>query len=479
MSLKKNIQTILREESKILGLSKNVFSESKEKSLSSLEKSVEHFLNTSIEDYDLPENFHKMAVDIYYNRWGALECNVTILFKKSFNILDSDKMYEIVGDIRNDIREYFGDIFSSISTGGSTIDGYNQFKWWYDERKTKRVNESEEKQSKYLNIIKNLIEPFKKEDCVCDIRVTFKDDMYMIYLVFGTEELNDLFFSFVGRAEYTRNLRNDVKNTIKDYLPINNLYVGSISKPNCEWSPLNESTFFIRRVDMGLINKEFFENLNLITSLYLRKYIDGIDFNFETFEDHVIHYFMDGYYNDLTNGGENDYPVDEVYEFLLNHFHKKIKDRYDTFFGRNINESENKKQSLLKTIEKEGLYNFIEMSGLDISQISSALKNMDNPKEVLKQYIRDFILINGHKWGDNSGILSGYEIEVSKNKYVDDIMVQDSDQIAVGILEFDIDEYGHTEQNDQYITTINNLTNEELLSIVAWMTETIKNGEWD
>jgi hypothetical protein len=104
---------------------------------------------------------------------------------------------------------------------------------------------------------------------------------------------------------------------------------------------VNESTFFIRRVDMGLINKEFFENLNLITSLYLRKYIDGIYFNFETFEDHVIHYFMDGYYNDLTNGGENDYPIDEVYEFLSNHFHKKIKDKYDTFFGRNINDSEN------------------------------------------------------------------------------------------------------------------------------------------
>ena len=242
---------------------------------------------------------------------------------------------------------------------------------------------------------------------------------------------------------------------------------------------VNESTFFIRRVDMGLINKEFFENLNLITSLYLRKYIDGIDFNFETFEDHVIHYFMDGYYNDLTNGGENDYPVDEVYGYLSNHFHKKIKDIYDTHFGRNINESENKKQSLMELIDQYGLYAFLQTSGLDISQISSALKNMDNPKEVLKQYIRDFVLIHGYKWGDNSGILSGYEIEVSKNKYVDDIMVQDSDQIAVEILEFDIDEYGHTEQNDQYITTINNLTNEELLSIVAWMTETIKNGEWN
>jgi hypothetical protein len=28
---------------------------------------------------------------------------------------------------------------------------------------------------------------------------------------------------------------------------------------------------------------------------------------------------------------------------------------------------------------------------------------------------------------------------------------------AVEILEFDQDEYGHNEQNDQYITTINNL----------------------
>jgi hypothetical protein len=243
------------------------------------------------------------------------------------------------------------------------------------------INESEEKQPKYLNIIKELIEPFKKEDCVCDIRVTFEDDMYVIYLVFGSEELNDLFFSFVGRARHGENLRNDVKNAIKGYLPIDNLYVGSISKPNCKWKPMNES--------------------------------------------------------------------------------------------------ENKKQSLTELIDEYGLYDFINMSGLDIRQISSALKNMNNPKEVLKQYIRDFVLINGNKWGDNSGILSGYEIQLSNNKYVDDIMVQDSDQIAVEIMEFDIDEYGHTEQNDQYITTINNLTNEELLTIISWMMETIKNGDWN
>jgi len=224
------------------------------------------------------------------------------------------------------------------------------------------INESEEKQPKYLNIIKNLIEPFKEEDCVCDIRVSLEHDSYNIYLVFGTEELNDKFSSFLQRAEYTRNLRNNVRNTIKDYLPIDNIYVGSISKPNCEWKPMNES--------------------------------------------------------------------------------------------------ENKKQSLLKTIEKEGLYNFIEMSGLDISQISSVLKNMDNPKEVLKQYIRDFVLKHGNKWGDNSGILSGYEIQLSGNKYVDDIEVIDVDLMSVKLWLYD--EYGHI----QKITSINALTDDELLTII-------------
>jgi len=444
------------------------------------------------------------------------------------------------------------------------------------------INESEEKQPKYLNIIKELIEPFKKEDCVCDIRVTFEHDMYMIYLVFGQEELNDLFFSFVGRADYGRNLRNDVKNAIKGYLPIDNLYIGSISKPNCEWKPMNESAFFRRRVDMSLMDKEFFENLNYITSIFLKRYNEGKRFDIFQFENKMLNYLIDGYHNELTDGGLNDFPYDEVYKFLSNHFHNKIKDRYDTFFGNKINESEikegkyisvlkdlteqfkdedclcdievkyvggeddlyfvelilsnrdldnkfngssfrireytqklkrkvndgiyeylpisflvkfkdtpncrgynklneseNKKQSLIELIDEYGLYDFINMSGLDIRQISSELKNMNNPKEVLKQYIRDFVLTHGNKWGDNSGILSGYEIQLSNNKYVDDIMVQDSDQIAVEILEFDIDEYGHTEQNDQYITTINNLTNEELLSIISWMMETIKNGDWD
>ena len=102
------------------------------------------------------------------------------------------------------------------------------------------INESEEKQPKYLNIIKDIVEPYKKEKCVCDINVSFEDDMYCIYLEFGVEDLNDK-FGGSGAQRYVSKLKNDVKDTIKAYLPINELYVGSYGTKKCDRKPMNES----------------------------------------------------------------------------------------------------------------------------------------------------------------------------------------------------------------------------------------------
>jgi hypothetical protein len=248
------------------------------------------------------------------------------------------------------------------------------------------LREQKEKNN-YIELLKDIIEPFKYEDCVCDIRVLYneEDDMYLIDLNMGTEELNDRFFYLVGRAHYVKTLRLQITKSIKDYLPIDNFYVGSYASQKCN---------------------------------------------------------------------------------------KKTQDE-------SLNESDNKEQSLQKLIDQYGLYEFIKMSGLDFNQVKSILNKMDNPKEVLKQYIRQFVIENDPNSGENSGVLIGVEIPLSNTKYVNDIMVQDSDQIAVEIFEFGQDEYGHTEQKDQYLTTINNLTNEELLSILSWMMEIIQNGYWD
>ena len=245
------------------------------------------------------------------------------------------------------------------------------------------INESKEKQPKYLNIIKDIVEPFKDEDCVCDVRVLYNEehDMYLIDLNMGTEELNDKFIAVIGMNHYVSKLRRDIKETIKDYLPIDNFYVGSYASPNCKWKPLNES--------------------------------------------------------------------------------------------------DNKEQSLQKLIDQYGLYEFIKMSGLDFNQVKSILNKMDNPKQIIKQYIREYVLEHDSIPGENYGSLIGLKIPLSNTKYVNDIMVQDSDQIAVEIWEYYEDNYGQRITKDQYLTTINNLTNEELLSILSWMMETIRTGYWD
>ncbi len=250
------------------------------------------------------------------------------------------------------------------------------------------LNESEEKQVKYLNILKDLVEPFKDEDCVCSVKVWYndEDDMYLIDVEVGTQEMKEKFFAEVGKTHYVKKLRLKIKETIKDYLPIDNFYVGTYATPKCG-------------------TKRWWDD--------------------------------------------------------------------------SLNEGSNKEKSLIKLIKKDGLYNFIEMTGLDFNQVRSLIKQIDNPKEILKQYIRQFVLEHDGMSNGDYGSLFALRLPLSNTKYVNDILVQDSDQIAVEIWGYEEDEYGHTEQTEQYLTSINNLTNDELLSIISWMMETIEGGYWD
>jgi hypothetical protein len=119
------------------------------------------------------------------------------------------------------------------------------------------LNESEEETTNYIPIIEEIIEPFKNEDCVCEINVLYdeEDDMYSVYLVFSAEELNDKFYNFDGNVTYRNKLVRKIKAEIKAYLPIDNLYVGSYGKPNCGWSPLNENWFKVPSSDYNSLEK--------------------------------------------------------------------------------------------------------------------------------------------------------------------------------------------------------------------------------
>ena len=102
---------------------------------------------------------------------------------------------------------------------------------------------------------------------------------------------------------------------------------------------LNESTFFRRRVDMSLMDKEFFEVLNYVANKLITKHDEGKIVKFPEFKNRVIDYLIDNYHGELSDWGREEYPYVEVYEFLSNHFKDKIKEKYDLMFNRNINES--------------------------------------------------------------------------------------------------------------------------------------------
>ena len=117
---------------------------------------------------------------------------------------------------------------------------------------------------------------------------------------------------------------------------------------------VNGSTYLRRRVDMSLLDEEFYKNLNIVTDRFLMLSSSKQSYSFNEFRTTVISYLIDDYRDNLSDEDYDNLPYDEVYDFLLNYFYDKIKDRYVEAFGGDINESIKK---VLK--EERKLSNFL------------------------------------------------------------------------------------------------------------------------
>lgn len=91
---------------------------------------------------------------------------------------------------------------------------------------------------------------------------------------------------------------------------------------------INESNFFKRRLNSKEINKEFNYSLDYATNMFNHTLdINGV--SEEDFKRMVIHILMDGFHPKLSNGGVNNFPYNEIQDFLLNQYESKIVDRYN------------------------------------------------------------------------------------------------------------------------------------------------------
>lgn len=202
---------------------------------------IKHILNESVSEKKKLNLVIQMINNLFDNidsieiKEYAGKPMVRVYFYKTSDAINEDTVF--ADEIQSVIYHYTGlNLLPYWKTDWDDNSDFRLDAVKVDEnKKMDMVNETEMKQPKYLNIIKDLVEPFKYDDCICDVNVLYndEDDMYLIDIEISNEELGEKFFAVVGKTQYVKSLRSKIKETIKDFLPINNFYVGSHSTPKC------------------------------------------------------------------------------------------------------------------------------------------------------------------------------------------------------------------------------------------------------
>ena len=175
---------------------------------------------------------------------------------------------------------------------------------------------------------------------------------------------------------------------------------------------VNGSTYLRRRVDMSLLDEEFYKNLNIVTDRFLMLSSGKQSYSFNEFRTTVISYLIDDYRDNLSDEDYDNFPYDEVYNFLLNLFYDKIKDRYVEVFGGDIDESENIRKvlkeetnytrMLLRRLPTDILNNIDNLFNSSLNYISKIFiksynsdPNKLSEREFIRRVIEDFLSITG------------------------------------------------------------------------------------
>ena len=116
------------------------------------------------------------------------------------------------------------------------------------------------------------------------------------------------------------------------------------------------SSYLIRRVTADRINDEFKGSLD-----YVSYKLKG-NYGLKKFQDRVMTVMMDGLHGELSNWGRDDFPYEEIEEFLLDTYSDEMVERYHQMYGdehlRNLQEetiNEDFKEDLIKVIDRDGL----------------------------------------------------------------------------------------------------------------------------
>ena len=151
------------------------------------------------------------------------------------------------------------------------------------------------------------------------------------------------------------------------------------------------SSYLIRRVTADRINDEFKGSLD-----YVSYKLKG-NYGLKKFQDRVMTVMMDGLHGELSNWGRDDFPYEEIEEFLLDTYSDEMVERYHQMCGdehlRNLQEetiNEDFKEDLIKVIDRDGLETASKLvSGYD--NLINLLGDYQIPKKVKIRTIKEYM----------------------------------------------------------------------------------------
>ena len=167
---------------------------------------------------------------------------------------------------------------------------------------------------------------------------------------FDIDELDDLIKDIKDQIEEGESLHTAIYDTVRQFIATKNFsdiddtgteqqYWDSYlryEKPMIKYvkeklglTDINESSFLRRRVDVSTLDSDVLDNLNYVTDIFLSNLRNGDEISFDHFKERIITGIIDNYHGDLSNWGQDEFPYDEIYNFLLERYLPKIESRYN------------------------------------------------------------------------------------------------------------------------------------------------------
>ena len=347
---------------------------------------------------------------------------------------------------------------------------HNETEKMWEKKHRKRLNES--KTPNYPKLINDILSSYKEEDFICDIDVSYYNEVYEIAVKIDKKEFEkkyenlDINYATILMTGYLDRLKRNITRDIKTLLPVDVLVW--FRQINCD-KKLNESED----------NEEKTIQKNLIV---LNKLISMFDYS-EVCDMWVRYNSEDGDYeirSKMSTKNHNTSALEKEFEFLENsikylgftncyvfrpYYVEQCEDEI-----KYMNESEDKNQSLLSLIEENGLYELISSTGLHINEIEQKVGQFS--REVIERFIID-VVKEHHTDIDEDGQTYILDLEeyfdvvpIGNNDYVVQLRVT-YDKLFFLVDLYDEDEYGDLEYSSHEVEPSKNILYDNIYEIAG------------